>query len=181
MPGVYIALLRGINVGGNNKLPMKDLAALFERAGCQNVSTYIQSGNVVFRVEAKLAKNLAETMNKAVLKAFKIDIPFIIRDAASLKKTIKATPYSKYTADPKLVHVGFLADKPTSEKVAALESQKFAPDEFQLVGQEVHFYFPKGMGKSKLTSQYFDSRLKTTITIRNWNTVTELLQMAEAL
>ena len=67
MPGVYIALLRGINVGGNNKLPMKDLAALFERAGCQNVSTYIQSGNVVFRVEAKLAKNLAETMNKAVL------------------------------------------------------------------------------------------------------------------
>lgn len=179
--GVYIALLRGINVGGNNKLLMKDLTVLFEKAGCKKVVTYIQSGNVVFEADDKTAKTIAETMNKAVLKAFKIDVPFVIRDLGSFKKAVKASPYSSKKVDPKLVHVGFLKDKPSADKVADLEPGKFAPDEFQLIGQELHYLFPKGVGKSKMTSQYFDSRLKTIVTLRNWNTVLELLRMAEEL
>ncbi len=179
--GVYIALLRGINVGGNNKLPMKDLAALFEKAGCKKVVTYIQSGNVVFEADAKTAKAIAETMNKAVLKAFKIEVPFIVRDAATLQKIARKNPFLKKAKTTQGLCVGFLGNEPTKAQIALLDPKRSEPDEYEVIGSEVYFWFPHGMGKSKFTSQYFDSRLKTVMTIRSWNTILKVAEMSEAL
>src|ERR1700677_4143309 len=92
-PEVYVALLRGINVGGKNSLPMKDLAKMFEKAGCSHVTTYIQSGNVVFQADAKLAQQIPELISKAILKGFKISIPVIVRKAEDLLKISTGNPF----------------------------------------------------------------------------------------
>src|SRR6266478_787219 len=91
----HIALLRGINVGGNNKLPMKDLAAMFKAAGCTDVATYIQSGNVVFRADAALAKRIGDWISAAILKKFKINVPIVVRSAAQLRKIAKGNLFFK--------------------------------------------------------------------------------------
>ncbi len=176
---VYVALLRGINVGGKNSLPMKDLAAMFTKAGCTEVATYIQSGNVVFHADPKLAAKIPSVMQAAILKTKKIHVPVIVRSAALLKKIVSDNPYAKAGADSKLFHVGFLAEKPAQAALDSLDPKKSTPDEFTVLGTEVYFKLPNGVGKSKLTSQYFDSRLKTIITLRNWNTVLTLLEMCE--
>ena len=175
----YIALLRGINVGGNNKLPMKDLAALFEKAGCSDVATYIQSGNVVFKAEASLAQRLPELMQKAILKSHKIVVPVIVRSAAELRKIAAAHPHKTPDAEHKALHVGFLAQRPSAAQVASLDPQRSPEDIFSVKGSEIYIrYSLAGLAKSKLNNQYIDSRLGTTSTLRNWNTVLKLLEMA---
>jgi len=180
-PNTYIALLRGINVGGKNSLSMKDLAAMFGKAGCSEVATYIQSGNVVFKAEKTLAEKFPALIPHAVFKTKKFEVPVLIRSAGELQKVERGNPFLKPGVDLKQLHVGFLADRPTPEAIAGLDPQRSAPDEFKVVGSEVYFKLPNGVGKSKLTNQYFDSKLKTTITLRNWNTVLKLLEMCGAV
>ena len=174
----YVALLRGINVGGNNLLPMKDLAAIFAKAGCSDVSTYIQSGNVVFRADPALAAKLPELISKAIAKGFKMEIPLIVRSAAELRKVAAAHPLAKPGADPKYLNVGFLAKRPDAAALAGLDPKRSPPDVFVVKGSEIYIHFPNGGARSKLTNQYFDSKLGTVSTYRNWNTVLKLLEMA---
>lgn len=175
--GTYIALLRGINVGGKNSLPMKDLAGMFQRAGCEDVQTFIQSGNVVFQCGKDLARNVPDLLEAAILKEKKIRVPVVVRGASAWKKIIEHNPYLKGT-DPKWLHVGFLSGKPKAVDVKTLDPERSAPDEFQVIGSEVYFKLPNGIGKSRLTSQYFDSKLHMVITIRNWSTVLSLMEMS---
>jgi uncharacterized protein (DUF1697 family) len=176
-PRTHVALLRAINVGGRNALPMKDLAALCEAAGCRDVVTYIQSGNVAFGATAALAKKLPEALRAAIQTRAKIDVPVVVRDAAALAAVARENPFLAAGADPGELHVGFLADAPTKERVAALDPARSPPDEFVVRGREVYFRFPKGVGRSKLTVTYFDSKLATTITLRNWRTVGALIEL----
>ena len=177
----YIALLRGINVGGKNSLPMKDLAAMFGKAGCSGIATYIQSGNVVFKAEKALAEKVPALIPQAILKSKMFEAPVLVRSASELQKIVKGNPFLKPGVDLKQLHVGFLADKPTPTSIAGLDPHRSAPDEFKVIGFEVYFKLPNGVGKTKLTNQYFDSKLKTTITLRNWNTVLKLLEMCGAV
>ncbi len=178
MPGSsYVALLRGINVGGKNKLPMKSLAALFAEAGAAEVRTYIQSGNVVFRAPAAAARRVPGLIEAAILDGFGLRVPVVLRSGAELKKVASANPFLAGGVEPDRLHVAFLASTPAKKNAAALDPDRSPPDAFVVRGREIYLHLPNGVGKSKLTNAYFDAKLETTSTIRNWRTVLELLRM----
>jgi uncharacterized protein (DUF1697 family) len=177
--GVHIALLRGINIGGNNKVPMKDLATIFTTAKCTDVRTYIQSGNVVFKTSDTAAKRVGPLIVKALADRFGFDIPVVMRTADEMQQATQNNPFFKKGADIDRLYVAFLADEPTPDQIAALDVKRSPPDEFVVVGREIYLRFPNGAGRTKLTNAYFDSKLKTISTIRNWRTVTTLKEMAE--
>jgi uncharacterized protein (DUF1697 family) len=173
----YVALLRAINVGGNNVLPMADLARMFSDEGCQNVRTFIQSGNVLFDAPEKVTMLVSKSITTRIAKDFGFKVPVVLRTEAQLRKVISNNPFTKAGKPEENVHVFFLADKPPRERIAALDAQRSPPDEFVVRGQEIYLKFLNGAGKTKLTAAYFDSKLATTGTQRNWRTVTKLLEL----
>ena len=174
----HVALLRGINVGGNNILPMKDLARMFSDAGCANVRTYIQSGNVIFE-KASGAQKIADAIAANIEKRFGFRVPLILRTSEQLRSAIRENPFLAAAPDQKWLHVYFLAAAPSARTIATLDPNRSAPDAFQVRGQEIYLHLPNGMGRSKLTNAYFDSKLSTTCTARNWATVLKLAEMME--
>lgn len=175
----HVALLRGINVGGKNKLPMNDLAAVFTDVGCTSVQTYIQSGNVVFFAKAALAKRVARLVAAAIAERLGLDVPVVLRTVEELRAVAGANPFLKKGTDTKTLHVAFLADRPDAKKVAALEHpDPKSSDAFAVRGREVYLLFPAGVAKTKLSNRFFDARLETTSTVRNWRTVLKLVDLA---
>jgi uncharacterized protein (DUF1697 family) len=177
MAAQRLALLRGINVGGNNKLPMRDLVAIFESAGCANVRTFIQSGNVIFTAGSKLCHTLAERVACEISERFGYRTPVILRTAEQLQEVVSGNPF--LDSSERTLHVMFLADSPTPARIALLDPDRSPPDTFAVRGQEIYLRLPNGAGNSKLTNAWFDSRLATVGTSRNWNTVTSLLRLMQ--
>jgi len=173
----YVALLRGINVGGKHVLPMKQLVEIFTSAGCGNVRTYIQSGNVVFTAPPKVAKALPALLSKRIAERFGFSVPVVLRNREELAQAARDNPFLKAGLPQPTLHVYFLADLPSADAVKSLDPQRSAPDAFHVSGREIYLHMPNGMARTKLTSAYFDSRLKTVCTARNWNTVLKLLEM----
>jgi uncharacterized protein (DUF1697 family) len=176
MKVTHLALLRGINVGGKNSLPMKDLTQMFSDAGCSNVRTYIQSGNVIFETPSSAPK-IAAAITVKIEKRFGYRVPMILRTSEQLLKTIRENPFLATGADAKWLHVYFLADPPNAGAIAGLDPARSAPDAFDVRGQEIFLHLPNGMARTKLTNAYFDSKLSTTCTARNWATVLKLAAM----
>ena len=179
--GVHLALLRGINVGGKNKLLMRDLTAMFVEAGCEDVRTYIQSGNVVFRAGPALAGLVPDLISEAIAARFDYRVPVLTRTSGELATTVRENPFLRAGADVGKLHVGFLADRPEAAAVDALDPHRSPPDEFAVIGREVYFHCPQGIARTRLTNQYFDSKLSTTMTGRNWRTVSRLHELAGGL
>lgn len=175
---VYIALLRAINVGGTKKLLMADLRAMFEAAGCTDVRTYIQSGNVVFRAEPALAERIPALIEAEIATTKGFQVPVVTRAAAELDAVVIGNPFLASGADSAQLHVGFLAEAPTTARIAELDPDRSPQDAFEVRGREVYLHFPNGTARSKLTVDYFDRTLGTTITIRNWRTIGKLREMA---
>jgi len=175
---VHIALLRGINVGGHHKLPMKDLAAMFAQAGCDDVRTYIQSGNVVFAADDAPADRIVAVITASISRRFGFDIPLVMRTADELATIVSANPYATPDADERELYVAFLAQVPDAAAVDGLDPLRSPPDEFVVNGGEIYLRFPKGVGHTKLTNAYFDAKLKTISTVRNWRTTKKLLELA---
>jgi uncharacterized protein (DUF1697 family) len=173
----HVALLRGINVGGKNMLPMKELAGIFAMTGCTDVVTYIQSGNVVFCAEDKVAGGLAGAITKQVEKRFGLRVPVVLRSIVEMHAVIRGNPFLKAGAAEEMLHVLFLADRPGADLVAGLDAARSAPDEFAVVGRDIYMKLVTGAAKTKLTNAYFDSKLKTVSTMRNWRTVLKLAEM----
>ncbi|HEY9854382.1 MAG TPA: DUF1697 domain-containing protein [Stenomitos sp.] len=174
----YIGLLRGINVGGKNKLPMADLSRMCRDIGCQDVQTYIQSGNVVFRAAAGQDRELAERLSARILEEKGLRVPLVIRTRAEFETVVPANPFLAAGADPDTILVMFLAASPTPEALQSLDPERSPGDRFQVVGREIYCQFGNGLRDTKLTNDYFDRRLKTTSTGRNWRTVLKLLELA---
>ena len=177
--GNYVALLRGVNVGGKNRLPMVELAAMFKAAGCLDVRTYIQSGNVVFKASMKVAERIPELIATGISKQFGFGSPVVLRSAEELAAVIGNNPYVAAGADAEALHVMFLADTPAQGNIATLDEKRSLPDEFTVRNKEVYLRCPNGLGRTKLTNDYFDRRLSTVSTVRNWRTVLKLLEMVE--
>jgi uncharacterized protein (DUF1697 family) len=176
----HVAFLRGINVGGNKLLPMKGLAELCTAAGCGDVQTYIQSGNVVFSAPKSLVAKFPAVLAAAILKRFKFEVPVVVRSAEDLARVVGGNPFLRRGIEPDWLHVAFLADTPNAERVASLDPARSPGDEWVVVERDMYLYLPQGAGQSKLTNQYLDSRLQTVSTVRNWRTVLKLLELAQA-
>jgi uncharacterized protein (DUF1697 family) len=174
----HVALLRGINVGGKNIVPMKDLAKMFADAKCSDVRTYIQSGNVIFEAPPG-APGVAAKITAAIAKRFGFRIPVVVRTSRQMLQTIRNNPFLAAGHDEKTLYVYFLANAALADAIAGLDTARSAPDVFHVRGQEIYMHLPNGMGRSKLTNAYFDSKLSTTCTARNWATVLKLSAMME--
>lgn len=170
----YVALLRGVNVGGKNKLPMADLVRICREAGCQDVKTYIQSGNVVCRSEAP-ERELATRIAAGIEAQAGLRVPVVVRTRAELA-AVSSHPLE---AEPDLVM--FLADAPGPEALARLDPARSPGDTYLVRGREVFLRCGRGLADTRLTNDYFDRTLRTTSTGRNWRTVQKLLELARGL
>lgn len=173
----HVALLRGINVGGKAKLPMRDLAAIFAACGPAEVETYIQSGNVVFTAAQPEAVVAAVTLEIARVYGYPGRI--VLRSAEEFAAAYDANPFAQAGAPAETLHVYFLADCPDAQAVKALDAERSPGDSFVVLGREVYLHLPQGMARTKLTNSYFDTKLGTVSTARNWNTVSTLLKMMD--
>ncbi len=172
-----VALLRGINVGGRNKLAMADLSAIFVDAGCTQVQTYIQSGNVCCVAPTEIVARLSEIVTARIADGLDLHVSMTLRTAAQMGKIVAANPYVAAGADPAALHVAFLADRPSKARVAALDPARSPGDSFVAVGSEVYLHVPGGVARTRLTNAWLDSSLGTICTVRNWRTVTTLADM----
>ncbi len=169
----YVALLRGINVGGNRKLPMADLRECATGCGFDDVATYIQSGNLLFTTARTDLDGIAADLEAAIEAKVGFRPPVILRTAAELAAIVASPPFPA-----EHLHVVFLADPPTAPLP---DTSAYAPEAAMAIGREVYLYLPGGMGRSKLAAD--SARWKPTVvgTARNWRTVTTLASMAAEL
>jgi uncharacterized protein (DUF1697 family) len=174
----YIAILRGINVSGKNKILMQDLKALFESLNFKNVKTYIQSGNVVF--DSKSSKNLVALIQQKIKEQFGFDVPVIVRTVDEISSILNLNPYlNQKNIEMDKLHITFLSEQPTKENQTKINTYNFAPDMFEIIGNEVYLHCPNGYGNTKLSNTFFENKLKVTATTRNWKTVNEIAKLCE--
>jgi uncharacterized protein (DUF1697 family) len=170
----YIALFRGINVVGNNPLPMRDLVRILERMGCKDVETYIQSGNAVFRTGKSRPTKLAEEISSRVFKDHGFKPKVLLLSTSELEAAINNNPFS--TAVGNALHFMFLTSKPRKPDLAALTAVKTKTEQFRLDMRVFYLYAPDGIGRSKLAAR-IEPALGVPATGRNWNTVNKLREM----
>lgn len=175
----YVVLLRGINVGGHNPVSMARLRDVLGASGYDAVQTYVQSGNVVLDSRST-EKAVAAGVRQQLTEAFGVDAAVIVRSRAQLADVAANNPFVRPGADPgKQLHVAFLGSVPSRKAVAALDPHRASPDELHARGREVYVWAPNGIGRSKALND-LDRVLGTLTTVRNWRTVTSLLEMASA-
>ena len=179
---VIICMLRGVNVGGHNKIKMEELRALCGALKLRNACTFIQSGNVLFATSERDLEALAEKIQSAIERKFKFRPGIVLRTIDELREVIKKNPFSKYAeSDPGRLLVTFLAADPGNAARKEALAVDTSPEVMRLVGREAYIYFPNGQGKQKMSWPKIERILKTTGTGRNWISVTKMLAMAEAL
>jgi len=175
----YIALLRGINVGGHKRVPMERLRALCEGFGFEQVATYIQSGNVVFNADQQSPADLVKKIEEKILVEFGFSASVITRTTGELEKAIERNPFLRESkSDPAKVFVAFLSQAPRADAAKKLAALATASEQVRHAGKETYLYYRDGMGRAKLTGSLLEKVLGVTATARNWNTVTRLYQMA---
>ena len=175
----YISILRGINVGGNRKILMKDLKALFEKVGFSKVDTYIQSGNVIF--ESDQNTDPGQNIQQAIAETFGFDVPVIVRTAEEWAESIENNPFWKEpNADIDRLHLTCLKEVPSPELVEKIKLFQFLPDRYEIIRKDVFIFCAAGYGTSKLINPFFESKLKVQATTRNWKTVMKLREMTNS-
>ncbi len=179
---VAISMLRGVNVGGHNRIKMEELRVLYESLGLLDAQTYIQSGNVVFRTKARNLVLLARQIENGIEQSFGFRPGVMVRTAAELREVIARNPFvARSGIDPSKLLVTFLSHDPDAEARDKVLKIKVDPEELRIIGRELYIHYPNGMGRSKLPVALIEKTLKISGTGRNWNTVTKLLEMAEKL
>lgn len=175
-------MLRGINVGSHNQVKMDTLRRLYAELGFADATTYIQSGNVVFRAKEEETDSLTDRISHAIKATFGIDVPVIVKTIEELKSIVHDNPFIKdESKDSAYLHVTFLSATPDGEKFRNIQKGDYSGDELALVGETIYLYCPNGYGRTKLTNTFFEARLRLRATTRNWKTTLELLAMAERL
>jgi uncharacterized protein (DUF1697 family) len=176
---VYIALLRGINVGPHKRMKMEKLRASCEGIGFDGVKTYIQSGNVIFKAPKLSPAALSKKLGECIVKEFGFSSEVISRNREEMKSIIHGNPFAKEPGiDPSKLHVVFLSQAPSEAGLKKLRDLTLAPDRTHASGKEIYFYFPEGVSGSSLWKHPLDRVTGVPGTMRNWKTVTMLYQMA---
>lgn len=169
-------LLRGVNVGTKNSLPMAELRAMLEEVGCADVKTYVQSGNAVF--DAKLgAPEITAAIEGALARYMGRPVATTLRTHAEMSAIVDANPFADVATSFAHLCVTFLSSAPTEAELAPLYAQDFGPELFRASGREIYAWHPGGQGRSPLAAAIGKLRLRGTATTRNWNTVSKLLEM----
>ncbi|WP_028558936.1 DUF1697 domain-containing protein [Paenibacillus pinihumi] len=175
---IQVALLKGINVGGKNKIKMTELKQLMEQQGFRSVHTYINSGNVLFESD-ETESLLSQRIEQLIADGFGLSIKVIIRTSGELETIIRESPYrTKAAPDGKNVHVGLMEEAPSQEASRKLEAYKFE-DEFAICGRELHILLNNGAADSKLANNV--QKLSPNLTLRNWNTMNKLVILAKSI
>lgn len=176
----YIAILRGVNVSGHNKMPMKELKELLEGLGYSNITTYIQSGNAVFQYKKTNEEKLAAQIKEGIKTKFGYDVPVLVRTVDEMRAAIDNNTFLKQKdIDAEKLHITFLAHEPERENINKANTYNYEPDRFIISGREVYVYCPNGYGNTKINNTFFESKLKVQATTRNLKTVRELIKMGE--
>jgi uncharacterized protein (DUF1697 family) len=173
----YIALFRGINVGGRNILPMKELTAVLEELGLVSIRTYIQSGNVVFQTAADRTRKLAGKISAAVGKSHGFIPQVLVLSIQELQNAIDSNPFPEGNSEPKTLHLFFLETEPAKPDLARLTSRQASSERFKLVGTVFYLHAPEGIGRSKLAA-IVEKALGVTVTARNWRSANAILSLA---
>jgi uncharacterized protein (DUF1697 family) len=172
----YAALLRGVNVGAKNSLPMAELRAILTTIGCTDVRTYVQSGNAVFGTklgEVQVQRAIEEALERYMGRP----IATTLRTHQQMKAIVDSKPFAKVASNPAHLCVTFLSNAPTRSEVAPLYDEDFEPELFKIAGKEIYTWHPSGQGRSRLAAALGKLRLRGAVTTRNWNTVQKLLEM----
>lgn len=174
----YLALLRGINVSGHNMIKMDALKKMLENMGFQNVETYIQSGNVFFDSEEENAASVGFKIKQEISKVFGYDVPVIMVSKTDFELCFKNNPFLKeQECDIKKLYVAFISKELTTAAINDLKTSNFKPDEAAIDSNRIYIKYAIGAGKTNLDQKYIEKKLNVVATIRNWNTVTKLLEM----
>ncbi|HPI96996.1 MAG TPA: DUF1697 domain-containing protein [Gammaproteobacteria bacterium] len=176
-----VAILRGINVSGHKKIKMEDLKKMFEDSGCTDVTTYIQSGNVIFNSEIDNNSELKQILEKAIKDTFGFDVPVIIRSHEDLQNILNNTPCGSINleADGAKYLLTMLAEAPDTDKVETLMSYVKEPEQLVVKEENIYLYCPNGYGETKLSNVFIEKKLGVQATTRNWKTITKLHDMCE--
>ncbi|WP_340152841.1 DUF1697 domain-containing protein [uncultured Marivirga sp.] len=175
-----IAILRGINVGGKKKILMADLKILMQNLGYQNIQTYIQSGNIIFKADEKLQnKEIAAGIETAILNKFDFEVPVIVLSKNEIESAVANNPFYTPDADINNLHLTFLSEEPDKGKLALIEIVDCTPDQFKIINKNVFIYCEASYHKSKLTNDLFERKLKVKATTRNWKTVLKLWDLSK--
>jgi uncharacterized protein (DUF1697 family) len=175
----YVAMLRGINVGGRNRIKMPVLEALFAGLGHTDIVTYIQSGNVVFTGRSKSAAAVIRGIEERITSELGLDVKVLLRSRDELAGVAAGNPFLRAGADAARLHVTFLAGIPDAALVRTLEAFAAGPDEIRVRGRDAYLHCPDGYGNTKLNNAFVEKRLQATATTRNWNSVTKLLELSK--
>lgn len=195
--GRWVALLRGINVGGSNPLAMVDLRATAASLGWSEAATYIQSGNLVFSTSLPASGSpepsgspgssidvseaaLAERLRAALSERHGLDVPVVVRTASEIARIAAAHPGCSGPIEPKLLHVMLLDSAPATERIGRVHADAYLPDTWTLDGREIYVAYPNGSGRSRLTVDVFERAWGVTATARNLNSMRRIAAMAQA-
>ena len=171
----YVALLRGINVGGNTMIKMAELKAVFQGCGFENVVTYINSGNLAFDPQSDGDELLlVSRLEKAIETNFGKQIPVMIREQSSIDNIIASNPFEGESESHKEMHVLFLREEMPTEKVDQLMNAAPRGERFAVIGREIYCHLPLGVADSLLGKSFIEKKLKVAVTGRNWRTVERL-------
>lgn len=174
----HLALLRGINVSGHNMIKMEALKTTLEAIGFKNVQTYIQSGNVFVDAEEESPAKVGFLIKQEIFKVFGHEVPVVVIGSADLEACFQNNPFLKEAAiDVKKLYVAFVSTTLRSDNINDLKISQFKPDEASIDASRIYIKYAVGAGKTRFDQKYIEKKLNVTATIRNWNTVTQLLKM----
>ena len=175
----HVALLRAINLGPHNRVPMADLRAFLTRLGFGDVQSVLQTGNVVFQANRRIGAELEQLLETEAKKRLKLETDFFVRTASEWRTLIARNPFPKEAKrDPAHLVVMFLKDAPEAKDVRALQAAISGREIVRVVGSQLYVTYPDGIGRSRLTNAVIEKNIHTRGTGRNWNTVLKLGALA---
>lgn len=175
----YITLLKGINVGGHKKIPMAELKELFSKSGYENVQTYIQSGNVILQTPDQSREKIEARIEKAIFDHFGFEVSVLVKTKHELEQIFENSPFSN--DKKKASYFMMLHDTPSVELVNVASQKIYEGEEYIILNDCIYFFNPKGLGQSKFNVNFFERKLNTFATARNYNTMVKLLSLCDEI
>lgn len=176
----YISILRGINVSGKNLIKMNSLKEMYESLGFQNVTTYIQSGNIVFQTAETNLDELEMLISDGILKRYALKVPVLVRDVSELKNILAQNPLlDEIKDDTTKLHITFLSKAPETQFLEGIDNSTYLPDKFFIMERTIYLFCPNGYGNTKLSNNFFENKLKVSATTRNLRTLMELVKLCD--